>query len=91
MTAQDVAARRSELVPRRPEADAAHGLIARLGRGPVADIKDMHRSVRGRPVFTEKAPVGQHTENPIADQIDCYMAASERFADAIILSDRMMA
>lgn len=103
MIAKDVAAWQSERSHLRADADATRWLIARLVRDQnntvlaevsdmdravlVAGIRDMHRSVYGVPLFEQPRA---RTDHRIAERIDCYAAMSEHFANAIVLSGRMM-
>jgi hypothetical protein len=106
MIAQDIAAWQSERAHLRADADATSWLIARLVRGPdnavltalcdidrvalVAGIREMHQSVYGVPMFVEQTQAGSRTDTWIAECIDHYTTASERFADAIVLGERMI-
>ncbi|WP_315743903.1 MULTISPECIES: hypothetical protein [unclassified Bradyrhizobium] len=107
MIARDITAWQSERLHLRAEADATGWLIARLARSPnntplaalsdtdrlalVAGIRDMHRSVYGVPMFVEHARTGAPADDCIAEFIDRYATARERFAEAIVLAERTIA
>lgn len=105
MGAADITAWQAHKVGLQTDDDATDWLIARLVRGPdcavlaspcgmdrvalVAGIRELHRSVYGVPLSAEETQTGSRRENSIAECIDRYAIASECFADAIVLSERM--